>query len=120
MYVAEICGPPPESAEPAVEIVPSLRLPLFPEKLDPLPLPPLPELEPLDEPPPEPEDIEPLELDSTVSEMSLWVHAPSPTNMFVPGTWIATVAPASIDSIGAASAGEAVRTRVPARKQAGD
>ena len=32
---------------------------------------------------------------------------------------LATVAPASIDSIGAASAGDAVRTRVPARKQAG-
>jgi hypothetical protein len=32
---------------------------------------------------------------------------------------LATAAPASIDSIGAASAGEAVRTRVPARKQAG-
>jgi len=38
----------------------------------------------------------------------------------VAGSTLATVAPASIDSIGAASAGEAVRTRVPARKQAGD
>jgi hypothetical protein len=40
----------------------------------------------------------------------------------VAGSTLATVAPASIDSIdsiGAASAGEAVRTRVPARKQAG-
>jgi hypothetical protein len=62
---------------------------------DPLDLLPEPEDEPLllEDPLPEPE---PLELDPepeecAVAGMSLWTQTPSAENVFVPGTWMATV-----------------------------